>query len=128
LHGRWGTRIGRVLREEMDRVGVGDERARTLDEPRDDRRDRERHARAEACGDRGALRRSSAVTAHRQEGEHEHGGEQELRRVDVGDDGVLDRVVANEQRVREVSERLVHVHNWSTRQRPACRPTDIRSP
>jgi hypothetical protein len=97
-----------VAREEVDRVGMGDERPRPVDQARDRLRDRQAEAGAQAGGDHRVAHRGLARAARERERRDQQPQEQDLRGVGVGDERILQPVVMGEEEVEVAQQRQVH--------------------
>jgi hypothetical protein len=99
--------------EEVDAVGIGHEGPRPVDEFGDHLADRQPETRAQHRGDRGAAPVGEATAVGGEEDDREGGDEQRLGGVDVEGEGILDRVVVEEEVVQRVQDAPVDVANCS---------------
>jgi hypothetical protein len=114
--------VGGVSSEQAHAARIGRERARTIDE----RREEMRHHQSDACAKPschgGSPCISPQVPAHEHERGCEHAGKQQFRGIDVGDDWVFYAVVPDQEAVEHVQHRRIHrLLNDHTRGGPAKR-------
>ena len=94
--------------EEVNPVGLVDERAGPVDQPRDDLSEGQRHGGAGARSDRPAAECRPNRSARDEEQPGDEREEQELGRAFVPNERVLEGVTRGEEVVEGVQERSVH--------------------
>ncbi len=87
---------------------LGDERPRAVHDAREHLREREREPAAQTGGDGRAAARPPPVSAGQEEQRDESAREEQLGRVGIAHDRVLDPVVMGEEAVDGVHDRPVH--------------------
>src|SRR5581483_5749879 len=104
----WEARVGGVFGEQVYTAGVGDERPGAIVELGDDLDDEQRETGAQPSSDRRATHRREALVTGKNDHDHEQQEVQRLRRVYVGQQRILDRIVVVEEPVERMNDRPIH--------------------